>query len=120
MRALLIDPSRDIDFFITEIQLETWKDIVPAIGGPCSLFTTVSTEMLGENTGFVDDEGLLNGQMHDVGAFYVKDYPNPLAGRCVVQGLDADTGDSVDCTLSIKEAQKIFGYPTPFGPLYRA
>jgi hypothetical protein len=118
MRALLIDPSQNIDNFIVEIDLDSWKDITPAIGGPCNCFTSVSTDLLGNNTGYVDDEGLYNGQMTEVGAFYVKDYPNPLAGRCVVQGIDWDSGESTDCDLSIEEAYKIFGYPTPFGPIY--
>ncbi len=120
MKALLVDPSKDIDDFITEIEIESWRDITPAIGGPCQMFTTVATELLGNNTGYVDDEGLYNGQMTAVGAFYIRDYPNPLAGRCVVQGTDFSTGESTDCSLSVAEAQKIFGYPTQMGPIYRA
>ena len=119
MRALLIDPSKDIDEFIMEIEIGSWKDIAPTIGGPCSMFTTVTTDTLGTHTGYVDDEGLYNGQLDKIGHFFVKDYPNPLAGRCIVQGTDEE-GEGVDCTLSIQEAQKIFGYATPFGPIYRA
>ena len=120
MRTLIIDPSKNIDEFITETEIEDWRGITSAIGGPCQVFTAVSTELLEGHTAYVDDEGLYNGQLHGVGEFYVKDYPNPLAGRAVVRGFDHDTGEDTPCTLSVEEAQKIFGYPTRVGPLYRA
>ncbi len=119
MRALLVDPSQNIENFITEIEIENWRGIAPAIGEKCQMFTTVATEMLGEHTCYVDDEGLINGTMQDIGAMYCVDYPQPLAGRGVVLGIDYETGESRDCQLSIQDAQKIFGYPTPLGPLFR-
>jgi|VirMetMinimDraft_7_1064189.scaffolds.fasta_scaffold00928_22 hypothetical protein len=120
MRALLVDPSKDIDDFITEIDIESWRDITPTIGGPCRTFTTVATDLLGTHTGYVDDEGLLNGQANEVGMFAVKDYEGMLAGRCVVQGVNWDTGEPTECEMSIREAQGIFGYLTPIGPMFRA
>ena len=118
MIALLIDPSKPIEEFITVIDIDNYSEITRYIGGQCQMFTTVATQLLGDNTGYVDDEGLYNGQITDVGTFFVRDYQHPLAGRCVVQGIDWDTGESVDCNIQIDDAREIFGYPTPFGPVY--
>lgn len=119
MRALLIDPSKNIDEMITETQIETWRDIVPAIGGECRFFDVLNIDQ--DNTLYVDDEGLVNGATESVGLFALRDYPQPLAGRGIIQGIDRTTGDSVSTTMTIDEAQKHIGIITPIGiPIFRA
>lgn len=118
MRALLIDPSKDIDEFITEIDIESWKDITPTIGGNCNVFDCVRVD--DDHTLYVDDEGLFNGAAQEPGCFALRDYPQPLAGRGVIQGIDNDTGESTPCELSIEEAQKKIGFLTPIGPVFMA
>lgn len=120
MKALLIDPSKSVHEFITEIEIDDdgYTGIAENIG--CDIFTTVSTQLLDDNVGYVDDSGLINGTREKVGGFVVRDYPAILAGRCVVLGLDRASGESKDVTITKHEAQSIFGILTPIGPVFRA
>ena len=53
---------------------------------------------------YIDDEGLLNID-HDTRFFSIEGYYQPLAGNGIVMGFDNETGDSIDCTLTIDEVK---------------
>lgn len=118
MRALLVDPKGGMDNFITEIEIESWKDITPAIGDECRVFDSVRVD--DDNVLYVDDEGLLNGAVDRVGVFALRDYPQMLAGRGIIQGIDNDTGESTPCTIPLADAYKVIGVMTPLGPIFMA
>jgi Domain of unknown function (DUF3846) len=93
MRAILIDP---VERTITEVEHDgNYKSIYPQLG--CDLFTCVYLE--NDDAIFVDDEGLLKGGQH---FFKVNTYPQPLAGRGLILGCDAD-GETVGATISLAE-----------------
>lgn len=95
MKAYLIDPfARSV----TETEYNgDYQTIAPAIGA--RLFTVAEFNDAGDAV-FVDDEGLLAGPT----AFFLIDgYPEPLAGKGLVLGLDADTGDSTAPSESLEQ-----------------
>lgn len=116
MKALLINP-KDSDNFVTEIEVTDWRDIAPKLG--CDLFTCVTTPSLGENTLFVDDEGMLNNALRTRGGFALRDYAQLLHGRGLVLGHN-NKGESVDVTMTKQEAEYLFGILTPVGPIFKA
>jgi len=93
MQAILIDtPNQTIE--IVDYSGD-YKDIYGLLG--CDLFTTVYLEGVGEDTLYVDDEGLyVENQVF----FGIAGCPQPLAGRGLILGTD-DEGDSTDCTSSL-------------------
>ena len=93
MRAILIDP---VERTITEVEHDgNYKSIYPQLG--CDLFTCVYLE--NDDAMFVDDEGLLKGGQH---FFKLNTYPQPLAGRGLILGCDAD-GETAGATISLEE-----------------
>ena len=92
-KAILIDP---FDQTIKPVDIKGFRDIQRAI--QADLFTCVN---IGENTLYVDDEGLINGTELAV-RFEDEVYPQPLAGRVLILGNGPD-GDSADCTLTVKD-----------------
>ena len=51
---------------------------------------------------YIDDEGLLSIQ-HDTKFFSIEGYHQPLAGNGIVMGFEAETGNTIDCTLTLDE-----------------
>jgi len=95
MKAILINAILQT---ITEIEIDSWRDISPALG--CGCFTTVRVDK--DNTLFVDDEGLLKQTNH---FFAIEGYSGKLAGNGLFQG-DDGFGDSVDTTLTVEEVAR--------------
>jgi hypothetical protein len=59
---------------------------------------------------FVDDEGLVNGQHQHF--FVVDGYPQPLAGKGLVLGVDQE-GDSVTPSVSLEQMRKMVTFVFP-------
>ena len=99
IKAILIDtPNQTIE--IVDYSGD-YKDIYGLLG--CDLFTTVYLEGVGEDTLYVDDEGLyVENQVF----FGIAGCPQPLAGRGLILGTD-DEGDSTDCTSSLDTIKKM-------------
>jgi hypothetical protein len=55
-----------------------------------------------ENDVYVDDNGLTNKSMF----FSYKGYPEFLPGNGLILGIDHETGESIDTTLTIEEVRK--------------
>lgn len=51
---------------------------------------------------YIDDEGLLDIQ-HDTKFFSIEGYYQPLVGNGIVMGFDHESGDTIDCTLTLEE-----------------
>ncbi len=102
MKAYLIDPFQQN---VTEVEFNgDYREIYKLIA--CDCFTTVRINAQGDVI-FLDDEGLLHGPTD----FFKHDsYPDPLAGKGLVLGTDAE-GDSVAPNISFEElkAQVQFG-----------
>jgi len=92
-KGILIDPFNQT---IKTIDIKGFRDIQRAI--QADLFACVD---IGENTLFVDDEGLINGTELAV-RFENEVYPQPLAGRVLILG-NGPCGESADCTFSVKD-----------------
>ena len=109
MRAILIDPKEQT---ITEVEYNgDYKHINTLIDARC--FDCVRLGDKDENTIYVDDEGLMNGTIENVGMFRVDGHnPAYLAGKGLILATDKE-GESVACTLDIKAfADRIaFGLP---------
>ena len=66
-----------------------------------------------ENDVYVDDNGLLN--LTDKSMFFsYKGYPQPLCGNGLILGIDHETGESIDTTLTIDEVKKSVTFLTLF------
>lgn len=96
MKALLID---SVNRTITPTEIRDWRDIAPAIGA--DLFDVVGFDDF-KHSIYVDDEGLYTKSTY----FQLRGYPQPLAGNGLVLGYDEDTGDSIDCSLSIEQLKQ--------------
>lgn len=93
MRAILIDPeTREVSE--VEIDPTSLDDYYRLIG--CDCFTAVTIDDQG-TTVYVDDEGLFKGPSV---FFLIKGYPQPLAGRGLVVGTDAE-GNTIEPSVSI-------------------
>ena len=92
MKAILINAILQT---ITEIEINDWSEISPAIG--CDLFTCVRIDNV--NTLYVDDEGLLRETNH---FFSYND--TKLAGNGLILGNNAG-GESVDTILNVEDVK---------------
>ena len=81
---------------ITEVNINTWEDISPAIG--CEIFScphiTEENDVL-----YCDDEGLLHNNIE--GFFKLDSYPQPIAGNGLILGDDGE-GDSADVHIDLE------------------
>lgn len=101
MRAYLIDPTNET---VTEVDYDgNYKSISRLIG--CDYFTTVVLTRTEDgwpaDTLFVDDEGLF---VEDQRYFTIRGYNQPLAGKGLVLGTDAE-GDSIEPDMDLATAQ---------------
>jgi len=95
--AILVDP---FNYSIRKVFVSDIEDIRAQI--VCDMFTCVG---IGDNTLYLDDEGLINGTERAV-RFVDEVYPQPLAGRILILG-NLPNGDSGDCTLSEIEVKSL-------------
>ena len=96
MKAILIDPEAKL---IHDIEFDgDYREISRTIG--CDLFTVVQLDRV--NCVYVDDEGLLNSPRY---FFIHEDYPQPLAGKGLVLGVD-DEGETIGTTLEVADLAK--------------
>jgi hypothetical protein len=92
--GILIDVhNRTIEW----VEVKDWKDIYTHV--KCELFECVDID--GQNTVYVDEEGLLTMDSKSM-FFMYKGYPQPLCGNGLILGIDHESGESVDCSLSLE------------------
>lgn len=102
LHAILIDPtSRTVE----PVELNRgYREISRILG--CGCFTTLGlsrSEVL-----YLDDEGLLK---EEPGPFFkLEGYPQPLAGRGLILGLDFD-GESVSTKLTVEKVRQKVSWP---------
>jgi hypothetical protein len=92
--AVLIDPTNRSIMYVEYDG--NYQSIYKLIDAQC--FDVVRIDK--GDTIFVDDEGLINGKGMRAGFFVYGNYPQPLAGKGLVLGVD-DEGDSVSCANSL-------------------
>ncbi len=87
---------------IKEVQIEEGIDsIYDQI--KCDTFDCVQIHE--ENDVYVDDNGLLN--LNEKSMFFnYKGFGQPLSGNGLILGIDHETGESIDTTLTIEEVRK--------------
>ena len=108
MKAFLIDPAKQT---VSEIEFYgDWREINRLIGS--ETFDCVTINGKGDVV-FVDDEGLLKGLDR---FFSVQGYPEPLVGRGLVLGCDAE-GETVEPAINLGLLSQLvaFGRPAPEG-----
>ena len=87
-KGILIDPETQT---ISEVEIQTWRDIAPLIGNGCTTFSC-PVEFDNRDTMYCDDEGLY----HDIkGGIMMSDWSYPIIGRVLILGTDEE-GDTVD------------------------
>jgi hypothetical protein len=84
----IIDTTKGLEDYYTQLECRTFD--IAHIGNGHDVY--------------IDDEGLLNIQ-HDTKFFTIKGYPQPLVGNGVVMGFEAETGETINCTLTIDEVK---------------
>lgn len=95
MKAIHIDAeNREIK----EIEVKDYKDMQKAVGG----LITMAHDPNDKNTIYVDDEGLLKGYDY---FFSYEGAHQEFAGNGIIVGINYDTGESTDCSLSIDEVK---------------
>ena len=93
--AILVDPFTQTTKEITVTSdYKQWKEILE-ITSPIDMVTLNS-----ETAVIVDDEGLFN---EDTRYFKLPDYPQPLAGRAIVVGIDED-GEITDYNSGVSDS----------------
>jgi hypothetical protein len=93
-KGILIDvQNRTIEW----VDVKDWKNIYDHV--KCQTFECVQIDE--QNDVYVDEEGLLTLTPNSM-FFMYKGYPQPLCGNGLILGIDHETGDSVDSTLSIE------------------
>lgn len=98
MRAILIDPFTET---VTETEVSNdYRDIYRAIGADC--FCTV--QITPTETLFLDDEGLFK-VAEGIRCFFIKSYPQMLAGKGLILGVDHQ-GESVPSKLPVAEVRE--------------
>lgn len=105
LKALLIDPvSNSVEE--TEVEASNIRAIYKAIDA--SMFECVDLD--GRNTLYVDEESLMNGKGEipgNVFSILTSAGIRTLIGKALVLGFDAQTGDSVDTTVSKNQLKRI-------------
>jgi hypothetical protein len=90
MRAILIDPFAEQ---VTTVECDgEIRSIYQLIGAD-----TFDVVRVGGDDLFVDDEGLFQEKQR---FFQIEGYPQPLAGKALVLGLDLPSGDSAEPNMS--------------------
>lgn len=98
MKALKINTETQQ---IEEIEIKTWEDISPAIGGECRLFC-IPIEFENGDCLHSDDEGLF----HSIGGgMMMEGWDYPIVGNSILIGSDED-GEMVDVKTTKEEMEK--------------
>lgn len=107
-RAFLIDPvARSLE----PVNVDGFRSIQEVIG--CDTFTAAYLE--NGDVIYVDDEGLFKGP---TSFFLVEGYPQPLAGRGIVVGTDAEGNDVPPKTTEEWLRENLdFGAPMKMGSI---
>ena len=106
-KGILIDvEKREIKEVVIEDTLQSIYDQIK-----CDTFDCVQIHE--ENDVYVDDNGLFNLTPYSK-FFHYKTYPQPLSGNGLILGIDHETGDSIDTTLTIEEVKKNVTFLTLF------
>ncbi len=98
MRAILINSATRN---ISEITINDWRDIAPAIGNECTTFACPVTLPNGDDM-YCDDEGLYHPYE---GGIIMEDWYLPIVGNVVLLNHDED-GDSTDAVSTIEELKE--------------
>jgi hypothetical protein len=97
-RAILIDPElRSIKAIETSATLEAIHELVGKPG--LDSFALADHERSSDH-GWVDDMGLANGE--PVYAFLPDNRRDPIAGRCLILGVDKETRDTTDALIPVE------------------
>jgi hypothetical protein len=97
MKAFRINSA---DRKVEEIKINDWKDIAPAIGNGCDIFTAPVT-LENDDTIYVDDEGLYHPFE---GGFMMEGWQYPCVGNAIVQGTDEE-GESTEPKTTKEELE---------------
>jgi hypothetical protein len=110
MQAFLIDPYKET---ISEFNFSgNFEDINKAIESRCFTLVNLDGRHYVREKGndmFVDDEGLLRGNLSLEKFIKISSYPDPLVGKGLVLGCD-DMGESTDTTLTIDELKSMIQF----------
>jgi len=103
-KAFLINPTTEtIEPILIDDEIESMHK---AIG--CSAFDVASID--DRNDVYVDDEGLYTKRTY----FHIKGSNQVLAGNGLVLGIDYETGQSVDTTLTLEWLVNNVEFVSPF------
>jgi len=91
-----------IDRKIEEIQINSWRDISPAIGGGCEVFEAPVT-LPNNDTFYVDEEAMYH---ECVGGWMLEGFSYPVLGNAIIQGTD-DEGESTEPLSTIEEIESM-------------
>jgi hypothetical protein len=104
--GVLIDPETTT---IEAVQIPAdWTSIAPAIDA--DLFDVVRVDKRGHVL-YVDDEGLMKGSV--TGFTIWHGYPQPLAGKLLLLGTDAE-GETTNAQMTAEEVRAKVGFVTSF------
>jgi hypothetical protein len=96
-RAVLIDPElRSINAIETSATLEAIHELV---GKPGLDSFAVADHETSFDHGWVDDMGLRSGPVY---AFLPGNRGDPIAGRCLILGVDKETRDTTDALIPVE------------------
>jgi hypothetical protein len=93
MKGILIDA---VNREVKEVEISGLEDMQKAVDG----YITIGVDF-GDDTLFVDDEGLLKGPEH---FFVYEGAHQPFAGSGLILGTDQD-GESVDTTMTVEQVR---------------
>lgn len=83
----------------------TLDDLYQAL--ECDIITAVFLPGPTADHIYIDEEGLLKSPEQLAGAFWTDLYPQqPLFGHGLIVGFDPETGNRLDCTLTVEEVSK--------------
>ena len=102
-RAYLVDPTTKL---ISQVFIKDYMDIQRHIG--CDMFT-MACRLDNDDVLYVDDNGLIDGKIHDYFAM-LDVYQAPLAGRGLLVGSDAQGGDA-DARTNILDLAMMVKWP---------
>ena len=97
MKAFKINAT---DRKIEVVEINSWKDIAPAIGGQCESFEAPVT-LENEDTFYTDEEGLYHNW---TSGWKMKNFAYPILGNDIVQGTN-DEGEAVEPLSTIEEIE---------------
>ena len=108
MKAILIDP---IKLDVTEVNIGTdYREIYKQIDA--DTFECITINKNGDAI-YIDEEGLL--KPFETQCFFMfSGYPQPIAGKGLILGLNRATGESENPTITVKEVIQKVSYLTPY------